>query len=123
MSSLESPRTHRQAEELRRGVILTIRLTGPEHAQLLSGARSRNATLSAFGRSLLLRRIPPPTIDRTFAQELGRVGNNLNQIAHTLNRGLSPSARDIVEELQALRTLLVWVQKELRRDWQVEQGG
>jgi hypothetical protein len=122
MSTIESVRTHRVAEELRRAVILTIRLTGPEHAQLQAAARARSVSYSTFGRSLLLGKIPTPTIDRAFAQELGRVGNNLNQMARILNSGNFPGEERLQSEFQALRSLLIQVQQELRRDRQINQG-
>ena len=122
MSTIESLRPHRVAEELRRAVILTIRLTGTEHIQLQAAARTRGISLSALGRSLLLGKVPPPNIDRAFAQELGRVGSNLNQIARSLNSGVFPGEERLQTEIQALRILLLHVQKELRRDRQAHQG-
>ena len=122
MSTIESHRTHRVAEELRRAVIITIRLSGPEHAQLLAAARARNISFSALGRSLLLGKVPPPTVDRAFAQELGRVGNNLNQLARSLNAGVYPGEERLQTEIQALRSLLIRVQQELRRDRSAQQG-
>jgi hypothetical protein len=55
-------------------------------------------------------------IDREFAQELGRVGNNLNQIARNLNSGESSSSDGILVELWNIRELLLRVQEELRHD-------
>jgi hypothetical protein len=122
MSTIESHRTHRVAEELRRAVILTIRLTGAEHAQLHVAARARGISFSALGRSLLLGKIPASIIDRAFAQELGKVGNNLNQISRSLNAGVYPSEERLQGEVQALRSLLLQVQQELRRDRPTHQG-
>lgn len=121
MSTIESLRPHRVAEELRRAVILTIRLTGTEHAQLQATARTRSISLSALCRSLLLGKIPSSVVDRACAQELGRVGNNLNQMARCLNSGVSPGSQHLQNELQALRSILLQVQQELRRDRQAQQ--
>lgn len=106
----------RVEEALRRAVILTVRLTSSEHAQLGNAAKDRNTTLSSLGRNLMLGRVPPALIDREFAQELGRVGNNLNQIARKLNAGDYPLSEGIQVELWNLKELLLRVQEELRRD-------
>jgi hypothetical protein len=97
-------------------VILTVRLTDAEHAHIGAAAKDHNTSLSALGRTLLMGQIPPPMIDREFAQELGRVGNNLNQIARNLNAGEYPPSDGIQVELRNIRELLLRVQEELRRD-------
>lgn len=116
MCASKSHRNHRVAEALRRAVILTVRLTDAEHAHIGAAAKDHNTSLSALGRTLLIGQIPPPMIDREFAQELGRIGNNLNQIARKINAGGYPPSDQIHAELRDIRALLLHVQQELRRD-------
>ena len=116
MCAASNHRKQRVEEARRRAVMLTVRLTGAEHAQLGHAAKDHNTTMSSLGRNLLLGRIPPPIIDREFAQELGRVGNNLNQIARNLNAGGYPPSEGIQVELRNIKELLLRVQEELRRD-------
>ena len=109
------------AKEIRRNVVITLRVTKDERERLRTSARERNLTLSVLGRYLLLGQIPSAVTDRQFAQELGRIGNNLNQVARAFNSGVFPGVENVRREIQELRALLLKVQQELRDDRQTFQ--
>ncbi len=78
---------------LGRTVRLHIRLTPAEKAQLLEKADVQNETVSDHVRRIALQSLP--TIRRADPEraalirglgELGKIGSNVNQIAHQLNR-------------------------------------
>lgn len=121
MEETKTYRTLVAVRELRRTAVITIRITEDERNRLKALARERNLTLSVLSRHLLMGRVPPSVTDRQFAQELGRVGNNLNQVARALNTGFPPGSEGLRRELQELRALLLRVQQELRCDRQTDQ--
>lgn len=85
-----------------KGTQLHLRLTEAEAARIRAAAESRGLTVSAYVRRAALGgEVPPaPVADagelRELYAELRRIGNNLNQIARSMNRygldGAAPSA-------------------------------
>lgn len=112
-----SPSTH-----VRRSRIVSIRMTVPEYERLRDAAVSRRQSISALARKLVICKVPASIVDLAFAAELGRVGNNLNQIARNTNAGVFPTSDRIHAELRTLRELLLNVQQRLRRDRESDQG-
>jgi hypothetical protein len=92
---------------------------------LVSAARRAGHTLSSYARFILvgtkpLRSARRPTIERELLArtlgQIGKIGSNLNQIAHVLNRGLEtdppPSSLAIeisafLNDLREVRLLLM----------------
>ena len=107
---------------VRRSRIVSIRMTVPEYERLRDAAVSRRQSISALARKLVTCKVPASIVDLAFAAELGRVGNNLNQIARNTNAGVFPTSDRIHAELRILRELLLSVQQRLRRDRESHQG-
>ena len=79
----------------RRTAGLTVQLTPTERKQLGDAARSSGAPVGAYVRELCLRRQGDPPIvastrrnpqAKVLADELQRLGNNLNQLARVANQ-------------------------------------
>lgn len=70
--------------------IVTVRFEPEEYAYLQSVADERHLTFSGLLRRICLNYpIPPqrtPQLDGEAVRELNRIGCNLNQVAHSLNR-------------------------------------
>ena len=92
------------------------RLTDQEHAALTELAEKRGLSPGALIRQTLLGVPPGPNVRRPTADtkllvkalaELGKIGSNINQIAHHLNAGRPGDATEATIEA-ALRELLEW---------------
>lgn len=82
------------SEKRRRGDTITVRVTPDERAAIDELSALRGMSVGAFMRATALgdpgpraqRRVPiDAKMLRRLVGEVGRVGNNLNQIAHRLN--------------------------------------
>jgi hypothetical protein len=69
-------------------------------------------TLSAYIRALSTnqesKKAPVTMVDRKAYSELGRIGNNINQLAKQMNQahGIYPDHDALVQELESLRWFL-----------------
>lgn len=92
-----------------RCAVVPVRLTDNERSTLKRFAEARRLSLSDFIRTVVLgRKLPhsaPPPINLATYQELGRIGNNLNQLLRAANSG---------RVLKVDQTLLTRLQEELR---------
>ena len=92
-----------------RSAVVPVRLTDAERSALKRFAEARRLSLSDFIRTMVLgRKLPhpaPPPISLATYQELGRIGNNLNQLLRAANSG---------RVLKVDQTLLTRLQDELR---------
>jgi Bacterial mobilisation protein (MobC) len=91
----------------RRTEIFALKLAPTERAELETAAKEQGATLSAYVRERLFRRSAAVVAAsrrnpeaRELLREINAVGNNLNQIARSLN--ISGTLRDWGELRQAL---------------------
>jgi hypothetical protein len=108
----------RKPEGAARDAVVPVRLTPFERDELAEIAEQRNTTLSGLLRTLALgRSLPAPKpqkIDADTYLELGRIGNNLNQIARAMNAvHTMPPLEKLAEEVESLRVLLKKVQAEM----------
>lgn len=108
-------RKRRKPEGAIRDAVIPVRLTGFERDELAEIAEQRNTTLSGLLRTLALgRTIPAPKhskVDADTYLELGRIGNNLNQIARQLNAlHMVPPFEKLAEEVKTLREVVRTVQ-------------
>jgi hypothetical protein len=113
--------------------LVSVRVTEQDHDRLFALAERSGTTLSEFARAKLLCDLPLPSLKpgntsedvvlplspeayaaKQLADQVRRIGVNLNQIAHRLNMldepmppELSPLLRDIRRYMQ-----LVWARKE-----------
>jgi hypothetical protein len=107
------------SERRQRARIVGFRATDAEHAAVRAAAERAGLTVGAYVRKHTLgapveRQSRRPNIDRAQVAQLlgqvGRIGGNINQIAHSLNAGGSPSAMLIssaVEDVAAMRRALM----------------
>lgn len=100
------------SEKRQRTEIIPVRVTDEERAAIAAKADAAGLTLAAYLRAAALgspgprarRRLPVSHVAlRQLLGELGRVGNNVNQIARALNSG---EAADVVELREALAAYL-----------------
>lgn len=89
--------------------VIVTRVTATERQQIEKKASNANLNVSAFVRASLLKSkvMPIDKIKPQLLAELGRVGNNVNQIAHKANaqgQGVRLNAREyrIIEEMRDL---------------------
>lgn len=97
-------------DKRQRGVTVTVRLTADERARLeelssrsglAAGAFMRAATFGNPGPRAQRRPPADHVALRQLLGELGRVGNNINQIARAMNNGDPPDVPELREALQA----------------------
>jgi hypothetical protein len=110
------PRASRSGSESRqRTEVLQVRLSPEECAELDAAAEAAGLAIASYVRFKLsdgtaprsVRR-PPADLEalRALLAQLGKVGSNVNQIAHKLNAEQSPSAeavREAVRDVRAMR--------------------
>lgn len=105
----------KKSEDQVRSVQRLIRLTKAEDAALLDRAASAGMELSEFVREMALKRrfTPRPRLGEAefllyLRGEIGRTGNNLNQLVKRLNAAnLTPSeqaAQALINQLQEINT-------------------
>lgn len=92
-------------DKRRRAHAVSIRLDGPEREELRHRARRAGITVGAYVRYQVLDKPPPRQSSRPAVEvqvlarlvgQLGKIGSNLNQIAHQMN------ASGRVEELDVM---------------------
>lgn len=74
------------------------------------------------GRKAPRAAVTVEVMDPVLFHELSHIGNNLNQIARTLNRGREPVAGHLVEQLQGLFRILMADEVTARRIRSAERG-
>ena len=124
LRSLSRKDPERPTDDLIRSYVLSVRLTPAERVRVLEAARVLGISASSLARLRLLgERLPRarplatplPEVNVGTYRELGRIGNNLNQLARHFNlrSGDDPTAAEVLAEL---RRLLAAV-RELQRVW------
>jgi uncharacterized protein (DUF1778 family) len=97
----ESPRKDLQMKEDR----IYFRVTNMQKQQLLIHAREENLTLTDYIlRHTLAEEKAIDDEDKNLVKELNRIGINLNQIAHALNRGqnFTAEAKEVRQQIKKL---------------------
>ena len=94
---------------------LSLYLNANEKVLLKTRAEKAGITQSAYLRELLLNEqylkqkdvLELLTyINKELLKHLEKIGNNINQIAYVLNSGIAKSPKDILNEINELKTLL-----------------
>lgn len=94
---------------------LSLYLNANEKVLLKTRAEKAGITQSAYLRELLLNEqylkqkdvLELLTyINKELLTHLEKIGNNINQIAYVLNSGIAKSPKDILNEINELKTLL-----------------
>lgn len=106
------------SETRQRQKMLTIRLSENEHRMLRERADMIGLSLGGYARKMALGKPGPrskrqPTAPRDELRrlkgELGRIGNNINQIAYCLNSGDTPLPNELeaaIAELEQINGLI-----------------
>jgi hypothetical protein len=101
----------------KRTAMVTIRFTPLERDRAEDLARSAGASISDYGRARMLEvelpqrpsrparspRRPLPALNQDAYQAFARAGNNLNQLARSINQGSTPELRKVHETLGELK--------------------
>jgi len=103
---------------------IKVHLSEGEYAAVEDRANRSGLSLSSLARTALLgAEVPvtrrPPVEKKLLAQalgQLGKLGSNLNQIAHRTNQGREPLAELVEAELAELRVVRDTIMKALGRD-------
>ena len=99
------------SERRARNVHLTIRLTSIERTTIDDAAIQAGLTSGSFARQVLMgapapRQVRRPPVERAelarLLGELGRVGNNLNQLARAANTGDQVTGAELTSALHQL---------------------
>ncbi|MFH7812859.1 MULTISPECIES: MobC family plasmid mobilization relaxosome protein [Acetobacter] len=112
----QSARTEGRHHDLR------IRLSTIEYEKVQAAAGAGDMTISCWMRDLILVSLGTggeygrlAVEMQSLARQLSGIGNNLNQIAHTLNGGGSVDMSDIVETLHGVNSHNARLRKLLRK--------
>lgn len=103
-------RPKKQEHELRNARLPAVRLTTAERIDLEAKAAASGVDLSEWVRQQLtaapIRRMTSQRLDASLITELSRIGNNLNQVARSLNRGRDPDPHHIDHVMHQLHSTL-----------------
>ena len=95
-------------EKRQRNKVLQVRLSDAEFAEIEAMADRAELTPASYARSVLLNAPAPrakrrPAVDTVqvakLLGEVGKIGSNINQIAHQLNAGTGTSSNAIAAAL------------------------
>lgn len=110
----------------RRPPPLSVRLTDEERAELERRAERSGLTLGGYFKSAVFNTPPPPQSRRPPADRaelgkllvaIGRIGNNVNQLAKVANAGSWPEAKD----LEKARADIRWIRQALMKALGIEK--
>ena len=92
---------------------ILFRATDLEYLQIKTMATTRKMRTATFIREALLRGITPtiPQINQTTLAELQRIGNNLNQLAKSLNTTGYTDIKEAQKQIAELRFYLIEARK------------
>lgn len=119
------------SEKRQKSVLIGFRVSPEERAEIELAAEHHGVTLGTHCRDSLLKksrikRQKKPSLDRVLLAQmlaqLGKAGNNLNQIAKRLNEGKGTGTERIIAALDDLHILKESILKELRRTHDSEEG-
>ncbi|MEY2853172.1 MAG: hypothetical protein RL030_304 [Pseudomonadota bacterium] len=113
------------SETRRRQKGLRVRLTEAERAALDVAAEQAGLSRASYARQVLLAVPPPrqarrPPVERVelarLLAHIGKVGSNLNQLAHLGNAGAAVDGAALAAELAELATVRQAIRAALGRD-------
>lgn len=122
----DAPKRSRSGSQKRRQRRISIGFEPLELDAVDQRAEAAGLSRAAYIRTAVLghpgiRAIPRPPVEKKLlglaVGQLGRVGNNLNQIAHRANTGLPVSGEAIAPVLDEVRLVLAAIMKALGRDY------
>lgn len=101
--------------------IVRVRFKSVELQAIQESAEIWGMTPSAYIRALATgnkpKNPPIPVLDRQTYAELGKIGNNINQMARSLNQvhGIYPEHAEMVKSLQDLKQQINGIRLELMK--------
>ena len=117
------------SEKRQRDIRVTIRLNEAEATELNNRAENQSLTLSGYFRSAVLDTPPPPQsrrppVDRRELGKLlgaiGRIGNNINQLAKVANAGSWPDSQQLDAACDDIRWMRQTLMLALGTDPKIE---
>ena len=103
-------RPKKQEHEKRTVRLPYVRLTAAERFDLEAKAERAGVDLSVWVRQQLTaapaKRMTPQRVDASLISELSRIGNNVNQIARSLNRGRDEDPHHLNDVMHKLHSTL-----------------
>ena len=124
--STEERKRSRSGSQKRRQRRLSIGLEPLDLDTVDERAEAAGMSRSAYIRAAVLghpgfRAVPRPSVEKKLlglaVGQLGRVGNNLNQLAHHANLGRMLDANSVAPLLDELREVVAAIMKALDRDY------
>jgi hypothetical protein len=103
----------------------TVRLTSEERAELERRAERAGLSLGGYFKSATFNTPPPPQsrrppVDRTELAKLlaaiGRIGNNVNQLARVANAGSWPESKELSKACAEIKLIRITLMKALGVD-------
>lgn len=88
--------------------VISVRIDSATLSDWTALARASGLTIGEWARTMIcnnrkalpaLRRPPPPVADPKLLAAVGRIGNNLNQVARAANRNQLPGQRELLARL------------------------
>lgn len=107
-------------KKTRRPPPLSVRLTDEERAELERRAERSGLTLGGYFKSVVFNSPPPPQSRRPSADReelgkllaaIGRIGNNVNQLARVANAGSWPESEKLSQAVREIQ----WIRKSLMK--------
>lgn len=120
----KAPPKRSGSEKRRRGAPVSIRFTTDERALVDLKARDAGLSVGSYGRATMLgdagpraKRAPPINAEvmGIGIAALNKAGNNLNQIAHSLNAGKAAGLKDVTGTLAAVRAAVTTIMEAMGR--------
>ncbi len=81
----------------------TIRFTNNEFELIKKELNEHHITFTEFARSAILKQEVKTNLDKQFLYQLNKIGNNLNQIAKSVNQN---EEIDVLQQLINIETML-----------------
>ena len=112
------------SEKRQRQKGLRLRLTDAERAAIEAAAEQAGLSLASYARGVLLDAPPPKQARRAPADkvelarlvaQIGKVGSNMNQLAHAANAGAQVDAVALAEALGELSVIREMIRAALGR--------
>lgn len=103
---------------------VAVRCTAAEHAAITAAAAQAGLSVGAYLRVVGLgtagpRAVRRPSVERAelarLLGEIGKLGSNVNQLAHAVNRGDIPDWADLASAVSAVDDMRAAVMKALGR--------
>lgn len=117
----QAPMPAKKPTHLLKASVIRIRITEDELGKIQQAADLSGVSVSAYVRNAALGhpmpKAPAPKINQDLFLELGRIGNNVNQIAHALNQfhGVYPDQAKITDAISDLWKGLQAIRRDLLR--------